>query len=166
MKEKNYFKINLDYDVNELNKIILSDKWRVYNQYNKKVNNLLELRINYGYNFINDISFLKNIPFVFDNHNVFFVKVLPYTDPIIHRDKSRKCALNIAISKSAKTEPLNFYDENKNLVEQVFYDSPMIVNVSNLHSLRNSTNEERIIFTISLFDSIDKLEKIYKNSYF
>lgn len=159
-KEKNYFKINLDYDINELIEIASLDNWRVFNQNNNKVKELFELRIDYGYDFINDISFLKRVPFNFKNSNVFFMKILPNTKPIIHRDLNRKCALNIAVSKSAKIEPLNFYDKDHKLTEQVFYDLPTVVNVSNFHAVCNSTNEDRIVFSISLYNSIDELERI------
>ena len=162
--EKNYFKIDLDYNIYELIKIAsLSNNWQVFNQNNNKVEELLELRIEYGYNFINDISFLDNIPFNFKNSNVFFMKILPHTNPIIHRDLNRKCALNIAVSESAYVEPLNFYDKNHNLTEQVLYDAPTVVNVNNYHAVNNSTNNDRIVFSISLYQPIYELEKIYDN---
>tara|TARA_B100000586_G_scaffold232540_1_gene181941 strand:- start:654 stop:1214 length:561 start_codon:yes stop_codon:yes gene_type:complete len=159
--EKNYFKIDLDYDLNELIKIASSDYWQVFNQNNNRVEELLELRIDYGYNFVKDISFLDKIPFDFHKSNVFFMKILPHTEPIIHRDLNRSCALNIAVSESARIEPINFYDKHHNLTEEVLYDAPTVVNVNNYHAVTNSTDNDRILFSISLYQPIDELEKIY-----
>tara|TARA_B100001013_G_C24608823_1_gene442255 strand:+ start:939 stop:1451 length:513 start_codon:yes stop_codon:yes gene_type:complete len=157
-KHMNYFHIDLDYNINELKKVVSHGPWKVFNQGGYRFPCIQEMRLEYGYNYINDLSFLKNVPFDFKPNHVMFTKILPRVGPFVHRDFNRKCALTIPISNC---EPINFYNDKQELEELVTYSKPTVINLEHLHAVKNSTDEERIIFQISLYQPIQELKNVY-----
>jgi hypothetical protein len=95
-----------------------------------------------------DISFLNYLPFNFSLKDLYFSKISYIEESRCHTDPNREAALCYPMYNC---QPLKFYKEDKtNFITEAPYIKPLLINVKQYHTIRNTTQGIRTFFQICL----------------
>lgn len=89
-------------------------------------------------------------------------QMLPNQQGILHKDTDRKCGILFPITPIKNNfSPILFYDDNKNMVNEINYgNQAIIINVLKYHNVKK-TNHVRINFQIDLNIKFEEVISLY-----
>lgn len=74
-----------------------------------------------------------------------------------HTDYNRKAVINFPIRGDFAVTPTLFLDEHDHTINRVYYTDgvPIVIDVTRRHAIRNDAAVERVIFSVSIKESIE-----------
>lgn len=141
--------LDLEWDCDTLLKVMFSHPYSSWKAEGNIPNKYLRIDDPYINNIIGNIRNLG-----YDPRQSFFAEMLPNTQLPIHTDISRIGAINFPLLGDWSGSLLEFYDTDKQslLYSYQYKDSQAVwINTEVFHTVKNTGNKRRFIFSVSLY---------------
>lgn len=147
-----FLSLNFPCHYYELNSLLhkLEEGWSSFNNGINEITEWKRYFLSKNKNKI-DLTFLNYLPFDVSQNDVYFSKISYIEESRCHIDPNREAALCYPMYNC---QPLKFYKENKtDFITEAPYTKPLLINVKQYHTIRNTTQGMRTFFQINLFKS-------------